>query len=61
MRIVENDVTNAGVFDASHARDRLSWVSKARSVAATKLERERAGEKSGFYLVLPHQIEKPGP
>lgn len=61
MSIIENDVVKAGIFDASHARDRLCWVSKARSATATKLERERAGEKSGFYLVLPHQIEKPGP
>ena len=61
MGTIQNDATRAGVIDATHARDRLSWVSKARSLAATTLERERAGEKSGFYLSLPHQMEKPGP
>ena len=61
MGIIQNDASKAGVLDASHARDRLSWVSKARSMAATSLERHRAGEKSGFYLALPHQVEKPGP
>jgi hypothetical protein len=61
MDIIQDHKGGASVFDASHARDRLSWVSRARSLAATTLERQRAGEKSGFYLALPHQLEKPGP
>ena len=61
MDSIHKHEAGASEFDAAHARDRLSWVSKARSLAATTLERQRAGEKSGFYLALPHQLEKPGP
>lgn len=44
-------------LDAGRARDRWTWVSLARSRAASSLEQQRAGNRSGFYLALPHQQE----
>lgn len=49
----------AGCINSTHARDRWTWVSKARSAAASSREHHRAGSRSGFYLALPHQLEKP--
>jgi len=46
-------------LDAGQARDRWIWVSMARSMTASSLERRRAGSRSGFYLALPHQLETP--
>lgn len=46
-------------LDATRARDRWTWVSIARSRAASSLEQQRAGNRSGFYLALPHQQETP--
>lgn len=46
-------------FNTINARDRWTWVSKARSAAASSREHHRAGSRSGFYLALPHQLEKP--
>lgn len=46
-------------IDAGRARDRWTWVSLARSRAASSLEQQRTGNRSGFYLALPHQQEMP--
>lgn len=51
--------SSAGCINSTHARDRWTWVSKARSAAASSREHHRAGSRSGFYLALPHQLEKP--
>ncbi|KPK60458.1 MAG: hypothetical protein AMJ59_06185 [Gammaproteobacteria bacterium SG8_31] len=59
MRINRQLTTKDGLLDATRARDRWTWVSIARSRAASSLERQRAGSRSGFYLSLPHQQETP--
>ena len=47
------------ITDAGRARDRWTWVSLARSRAASSLEQQRAVNRSGFYHALPHQQETP--
>jgi hypothetical protein len=59
MQANRNRTTQAHRVDAGQARDRWTWVSMARSMTASSLERKRAGSHSGFYLALPHQQETP--
>ena len=59
MKLIQPHATKDNVFDAAHARDRWIWVTKARSLAASTREQHRDGGRSGFYLALPHQVEKP--
>ncbi len=57
MQANRERTTDGHRLDTGQARDRWTWVSKARSIAASSLEHKRAGANSGFYLALPHQQE----
>ena len=55
MLLKAEDAREADNLDATRARDRWTWVSMARSLAASSLEQRRAGIRPGFFLTLPHQ------
>lgn len=58
MQLNLENTGKAGDLNAARARDRWTWVSKARSLTASSLELRRAGTHSGFYLVLPHELSR---
>ena len=60
MQLKPEDAKRAEELDAASARDRWTWVSLARSMAASSLERSRARARPEFYLTLPQQEEGPG-
>jgi hypothetical protein len=57
MHLIHNADRGAAKFDAAHIRDRLTWVSRARAVAATSRESDRSRKQPAIHLCLPHQTE----
>jgi hypothetical protein len=48
-------------LDPARVRDRLIWVTRARSLVAESLEQSRAGPRFDYYLDLPAQRQLPAP
>jgi len=57
MHLVHNAERGAAKFDAAHIRDRLTWISRARAVAASSRESNRTRKQPSVHLCLPHQTE----
>jgi hypothetical protein len=61
IRLVRSMVVLDAPLDPARVRDRLVWVTRARSLVAESLEQDRAGPRFDFYLDLPAQRHLPVP
>lgn len=57
MHLVHNADRGAATFNTAHIRDRLTWISRARAVAASSRETDRTRKQPAVHLCLPHQTE----
>ena len=61
IRLVRSRVALDVPLDPARVRDRLTWVTRARSLVAESLEQSRAGPRFDYYLDLPAQRQLPAP